>query len=130
MGLQKNNRQDYVRLQKNYRWDNTPRLLKFLVITKIVHIGITVGLHLCIYDYFGATMRFQIYIHRDYKNYLFFDEKEPKRDDLPRIKTLHCFALFNFMNKISCFDHLPRIKNVTFCENCRCRIMGFCSNSV
>ena len=41
------------------------------------------------------------------------------------------FVLFQFMsNKNACFGHVPRIENVTFCENCRCIIGVVCSNYV
>ena len=40
------------------------------------------------------------------------------------------FVLFQFMSKNSAFDDVPPIKNVTFCENYRCSIRGFCSISV
>ena len=39
-------------------------------------------------------------------------------------------VLFHFMSKNTRFGHVPRIENVTFCENCR-RTIGFvCSNYV
>ena len=82
---------------------------------------------------------------------LFFDEKKTKKRRCAyHKKTLHFmkivavsyggfaqflseispFVLFQFMSKNSCFGHVPRIENVKFCENCRCRIGVVCSNYV
>ena len=58
-------------------------------------VGITAGLH-------GIIIR----LHWALVWFYFFDEKQPKKDDV------------------------PPIKNVTFYENCRCIIWGFCSISV